>query len=72
MNFPLEIDKKLESIAKEYLFVSTLDTQRKDALDFHEVAVWSIKDALRMAYLAGSNDATRGTLSMVRERLVTK
>ncbi len=48
-----DLNKLLEQIAKEHLFIETLETQHRDRLDFHDVAVWSIKDALEAAYAAG-------------------
>lgn len=47
------LNKLLEQIAKEHLFIQTLQTQSSDRLDFHDVAVWSIKSALEAAYAAG-------------------
>ncbi len=49
----------LEEIARKYLNVPTLATRNSDALDFHECAVWSLKEALEAAYLAGARDAHR-------------
>jgi hypothetical protein len=43
----------LASIAREKLGFETLETRRSDALDFRDVAVWSVKDALEAAYRAG-------------------
>ena len=50
---PQHIDAKLESIARRYLLIETLETQGSDALDFKDVAVWSIKAALQAAFEAG-------------------
>jgi len=47
------LDKILENIAKQHLFVETLETRHSDRLDFHDVSVWGIKAALEAAYLAG-------------------
>ena len=47
------IKKKLETIAKEHLFIETLETRNSDGLDFHEVSVWGVKKALEMAYELG-------------------
>ncbi len=47
------LNKLLEQIAKEHLLIQTLQTQSNDRLDFHDVAVWSIKSALEAAYAAG-------------------
>lgn len=46
-------DATVKQIAKELLFVETLETQKSDSLDFHDVAVWQIKKALEAAYEAG-------------------
>jgi len=35
------------------LTLETLETRNSDSLDFHDVAVWAIKDALQEAYEAG-------------------
>lgn len=47
------INKLLESIAQEIASIETLDTQNSDSLDFHDLAVWTIKKMLRRAYDAG-------------------
>jgi len=47
----------LEEIAKIKLDIETLNTRRSDSLDFHDLAVWSIKTALRRAYMAGYEQA---------------
>ena len=48
-----DLNKLLEQIAKEHLFIETLETRHSDRLDFHDVAVWAIKSALEAAYAAG-------------------
>ncbi|MDP1656791.1 MAG: hypothetical protein Q8K71_15430 [Polaromonas sp.] len=48
-----DLNKLLEQIAKEHLFIETLETQHSDRLDFHDVAVWCIKSAMEAAYAAG-------------------
>lgn len=40
-------------IAQKELGISTLTTQNRDCLDFHDLSVWSIKEALMMAYRRG-------------------
>lgn len=50
-----QIDELLAEIAKKHLSLETLETRNSDSLDFHEVAVWAIKDALQEAYEAGLN-----------------
>ena len=48
---------RLEEIAKRVLRIPTLAERRSDSLDFHELGVWQIKQALKAAYEAGQNDA---------------
>lgn len=48
-----EVDNVLESIARRVLFIETLQNRNSDGLDFHELAVWTIKQAMREAYDAG-------------------
>lgn len=45
-------DDLLTNIAQKYLDIDTLET-KNSGLDFHECAVWSIKDALQHAFEAG-------------------
>lgn len=45
----------LTEIAKKHLSLETLETRNSDSLDFHDVAVWSLKEALQEAYEAGLN-----------------
>ncbi|GAB4212018.1 MAG: hypothetical protein OHK0013_34250 [Sandaracinaceae bacterium] len=47
------VDELLSAIAKETLHIETLETRKSDSLDFHDVAVWSVKAALEAAYRAG-------------------
>lgn len=44
---------ELLAIAKATLHIDTLETRKSDSLDFHDVAVWSVKAALEAAYRAG-------------------
>ncbi len=48
-----DLNKLLAQIAKEHLFIETLETQHSDRLDFHDVAVWAVKSAMEAAYAAG-------------------
>ncbi|MCL4197698.1 MAG: hypothetical protein KJZ69_09420 [Phycisphaerales bacterium] len=50
-------DNQLITIAREALGLETLDTRRSDSLDFHDLAVWCVKDALQRAYEAGRQSA---------------
>ncbi len=43
----------LTNIARDILNIETLETRRSDRLDFHDLAVWSIRKALEAAFEAG-------------------
>ena len=51
------VDACLEQIARTTLGLETLETRRSDSLDFHDLAVWQIKQALQAAYEAGRASA---------------
>ena len=46
-------EQLLTQIAREHLHIDTLKTRRADSLDFHDVAVWCVRDALEAAFNAG-------------------
>ena len=48
------IDTLLTQIAQSHLGIQTLETRTSDSLDFHDVAVWSLREALAAAYKAGA------------------
>lgn len=50
-------------IARRVLGIENLDTRNRDALDFHTLAVWSVREALLAAYDAGrrAGRKTHGT-----------
>lgn len=50
---PLDMDTILKNIADKSLRIETLETRKSDSLDFHEVSVWGVKEALEAAYKAG-------------------
>jgi len=52
---PITKDKLLTQIAQHHLNVETLVERKSDSLDFYDVSVWGIKDALEAAYKAGHN-----------------
>lgn len=52
-------EQEIEGIARRILKIETLETQNSDALDFHELAVWTIQEALDAAYQAGKQSAGR-------------
>jgi len=54
-----QLDQILTAIASDRLSIDTLKTRHSDRLDFHNVAVWSVRDALAAAYQAGHEQASR-------------
>ena len=46
-------DQLLQRIAAEHLSVETLETRNSDRLDFYDVSVWGIRQALIDAFEAG-------------------
>jgi len=48
-----QIDSILTLIAQKNLGIETLETRKSDRLDFHDTAVWCIRDALEAAFKAG-------------------
>ncbi|MFY2610858.1 DUF6900 domain-containing protein [Achromobacter xylosoxidans] len=59
------------AIAESVLGLETLETRRSDSLDFHDLAVWTVKSALQAAYLAGMVDHHHGAVSNPIERSLT-
>ncbi len=53
----------LNRIARDTLHLETLETRMSDSLDFHDLAVWSIKAALEAAYQAGFEAAKKSSKS---------
>lgn len=43
----------LEIATRHFHTIETLESQHSDRLDFHDVAVWAIRAALKEAYAAG-------------------
>jgi len=56
---PDEIELLFESIALDHLFIETLQTRHRDSLDFHDVAIWCLRDALEAAFNAGIEQARK-------------
>lgn len=48
-----QLDPLLSAIARKHFDIETLETRKSDRLDFHEVSVWSLHDALEAAFKAG-------------------
>ena len=47
------LDTLLNQIAQDELCIETLETRRSDSLDFHDLPVWQLREALKAAYEAG-------------------
>ncbi|WNL51024.1 hypothetical protein SCREM2_gp105 [Synechococcus phage S-CREM2] len=43
----------LAGMACKRLYLDTLEEQKSDSLDFHELAVWQIEDLIQRAYVMG-------------------
>ena len=54
---PAKIPAYATKIAKELLDIEMLEARNSDGLDFHEVSVWEIRDALVAAYNEGRKAA---------------
>ncbi len=54
------LETLLQKIAMDHLFIETLETRNSDRLDFHEVSVWGVKNALMAAYEVGRQAANQG------------
>ncbi|MBF0339483.1 MAG: DUF3489 domain-containing protein [Magnetococcales bacterium] len=52
----------LEIISRRHLSIETLETRLSDSLDFHNIAVWCIRNALIAAYEAGLQAAKKPTI----------
>ncbi len=46
-------DQALEDVARNTLNIETLAERKSDALDFYDVSVWGVRDALLAAYNLG-------------------
>lgn len=54
---PADVFAALEGIALRRLFIATLQTRNSDRLDFHDVGVSRLSNALYEAYLLGVQSA---------------
>ena len=53
---------------KHFPNIETLETRNSDGLDFHDVAVWAIRDALEAAYEAGRVAGAKAMLAAATHR----
>lgn len=56
--------RTIEDIAHRVLAIESLETRHSDALDFHDIAVWKLREALEAAYEAGWRHGRRGQARM--------
>lgn len=59
MKITKAVKKLLLNIAKKRFHIETLETRNSDSLDFHDTAVWGMKEALEEAYRAGYEAAKK-------------
>jgi hypothetical protein len=57
------LETLLTQIAQQHLGIETLQTRRSDSLDFHDVAVWCVRDALEVAFKAGFEEGRKAAMS---------
>lgn len=53
------IGQLLTRIAQQHLRVETLETRKLCCLDFHDLAVWCLRDALEAAFNAGVEEGLK-------------
>ena len=56
-----QAEGRAEHIAREVLGIDTLETRKSDGLDFHDISVWGLREALTTAYLMGHREARGGS-----------
>lgn len=62
--------RTLDAIARDKLNVETLETRNSDGLDFHELAVWNIRQALCEAFMAGRRAADESDEAVAAVRML--
>jgi len=63
-------EKILADIAKKEMDIPTLKTRESDSLDFHDVSVWSLKESLKKAYLAGEKNKINNSIQNGLENII--
>ena len=58
-----KLEQLLTQIAQNKLGIETLETRKSDSLDFHDVAVWCLRDALEAAFNAGVEQGRKAAKS---------
>ena len=60
------LDQILSQIASQHLGIDTLEARNSDSLDFHDLAVWTLREALQAAYIAGVAEGATSALDGLR------
>ena len=60
----------IKKIARDTLLLATLETQKSDSADFHDMAVWQIKEAMEQAYEAGKKAGAKEEKTRLKFRHV--
>ena len=58
-----KFEQLLTQIAQNKLGIETLETRKSASLDFHDVAVWCLRDALDAAFNAGVEQGRKAAKS---------
>ena len=58
-----KLEQLLTQIAQSKLGIETLETRKSDSLDFHDVAVWCLREALEAAFNAGVEQGRKAAKS---------
>lgn len=58
-----KFEQLLTQIAQNKLGIETLETRKSDSLDFHDMAVWCLRDALEAAFNAGVEQGRKAAKS---------
>ena len=48
-----KLNELFDKIVQKRLGIETLETQHSDSLDFHDISVWALREALTEAFSAG-------------------
>jgi len=62
-----QIDQILTRIADAHLQIETLETRKLRCLDFHDVPVWCLRDALEAAFNAGVEEGRKQAQPQARK-----
>ena len=54
----------INAIAAKVLKIETLETRNIDSLDFHDLAIWQVKQGLQEAYNAGREQGHQDTMEV--------